>query len=133
VKKLELTVGMPGGDQHVETYDPQKLVHPADVGRRSRGPKMSVKTQEEAEEWGRALVDAFNRDAKKPRTFIAARLVELDADEVKREGAADLMERAERSYRRACVLEEQASAARRNYHRLKAKAEALMAELAGEE
>lgn len=77
-RRVILTAHVPGLGEVIEKY-PQPVRHPDDTRRRSRRdryPRVTLQTDDEAEEWGRALLEAFN--AGEPieghRTFIRCHL-----------------------------------------------------------
>ena len=123
-RSLALTVRLHGGKERVEQYDANTLIDPRDVGKRhSQYCRMTVTTQHEAEEWGRALVDFFNMDTRFPRTFVSAELGPVPSKQAM--DRADLLARAERSECRAAELERQAERARENAERFRVRAQAL--------
>lgn len=59
----------------------QPLRHPVDVrrnGRRDLCKRVVVKTNDEAEEWGRSLIKALNAKARRPKVFVSCTLELVD-------------------------------------------------------
>jgi len=111
-RRLELTVRSETGGEWTEAYNPADLVDPADLGRhRPRWPRRAVTTDAEAEEYGRKLVESFNVDAKQPREFVSARVVDYTPEEDRAAERSRLLGRLQASSaarvraQRACSVE----------------------------
>lgn len=128
---LILTVRMPSGKEVEEKHDPRHLVDPRALSRGStrRMDRVSVKTNMEAAEWGRALIERFNDTrvaGEGAREFVSVRFESVpNADR-----AAALRKRATAKLARALELEDQAESRRAEARKLYERAEAL--ESAGE-
>jgi len=62
----------------IEEYDSDEVTDPSSMNRR-RTSAMSVSTQEDAEKWGRDIVDSYNagvRQGQMKREFISVTLTE---------------------------------------------------------
>jgi len=134
--RLILTIGMPSGEKVEEMFDPHNLVHPDDVGRRRpRNERVKVETNEEAESWGRAIIEAFNAEAavNGQRVYHGVCFDLEPMDDAIRRTVRDLLDRADRSRDRAVDLQDKAFRADNNAKKLESRAYALLDDLKGEE
>ncbi len=90
-----------------EEYSPSRLPDPAQMYTRE-GSTVSVTTQGEADAWGRALVAAFNDQAKTPRAFVSAVLEAIPEVDLLRAELEKKRDAAEACGRRAVLCDEQA-------------------------
>jgi hypothetical protein len=69
------------GKESAEDYDASNVIHPQYFGRRRNKKMISVKTRDDAEAWGRAVIEWFNstcRPGESRRELLSVKLIEED-------------------------------------------------------